>query len=214
MQTKVPDPARGTSKFLYVAMARIKQLEGEVLKLLEELGDNQYLAELSGHTITPENFLGIEINPRAAAIAQLVLWIGYLQLHFRVNGKDRSPPEPILKDTRTIENRDALIEFDKRELVKDENGKPLTGWDCETMKLHPVRGRKVPDEDARVEVYSYTKPRTAKWPKADFIVGNPPFIGGKDVRDRLGDGYFEALFKTTDVPESADFVMHWWDKAG
>ena len=51
-------------------MARMKELEGEVLELLKELGDNQYLAELSGHTITPENFLGIEINPRAAAIAQ------------------------------------------------------------------------------------------------------------------------------------------------
>ncbi|MBA4045928.1 MAG: SAM-dependent methyltransferase, partial [Erythrobacter sp.] len=90
---------------------------------------------------------------------------------------------------------------------------PVTRWDGETMKLHPVTGRKVPDEDARVEVYSYVNPRAAKWPRADFIVGNPPFIGGKDVRDRLGDGYFEALFKTTDVPESADFVMHWWDKA-
>ena len=212
-QTKVLDPACGTGNFLYVAMARMKELEGEVLELLKELGDNQYLAELSGHTITPENFLGIEINPRAAAIAQLVLWIGYLQWHFRVNGKDRSPPEPILKDIRTIENRDALIDYDKRELVKDESGKPVTRWDGETMKLHAVTGREVPDEDARVEVYSYVKPRAAKWPKADFIVGNPPFIGGKDVRDRLGDGYFEALFKTTDVPESADFVMHWWDKA-
>ena len=57
-----------------------------------------YVAEFTGHTITPENFLGIEINPRAAAIAQLVLWIGYLQWHFRVNGAERAPPEPILKD--------------------------------------------------------------------------------------------------------------------
>src|SRR3546814_11815455 len=65
--------------------------------LLVDLGDDQYLAELTGHTITPENFLGIEINPRAAAIAQLVLWIGYLQWHFRVNGADRPPPEPILR---------------------------------------------------------------------------------------------------------------------
>jgi hypothetical protein len=64
-----------------------------------------------------------------------------------------------------------------------------------------------------VEVERYVSPKAAKWPKADFIVGNPPFIGGKDVRERLGGGYFDALFKTTDVPESADFVMHWWDKA-
>ena len=212
-QTKVLDPACGTGNFLYLAMARMKELEGEVLDLLVGLGDDQYVADITGHTITPENFLGIELNPRAAAIAQLVLWIGYLQWHFRVNGKDRAPPEPILKDIRTIENRDALIEYDDKVLERNEAGKPITRWDGETMKVHPVTGKRVPDEDARVEVYRYVKPRAAKWPKADFIIGNPPFIGGKDVRERLGDGYFEALFKTTDVPESADFVMHWWDKA-
>ncbi|MFZ1741397.1 MAG: DNA methyltransferase, partial [Pontixanthobacter sp.] len=113
----------------------------------------------------------------------------------------------------TIENRDALISWDKKILERDEHGKPLTRWDGETMKLHPVTGKKVPDEDARVEVERYVGAKAAKWPKADFIVGNPPFIGGKDVRERLGGGYFDALFKTTDVPESADFVMHWWDKA-
>jgi hypothetical protein len=212
-QTKVLDPACGTGNFLYVAMARMKELEGEVVALLEELGDTQYVAELTGHTITPENFLGIEINPRAAGIAQLVLWIGYLQWHFRVNGAGRSPPEPILRDVRTIENRDALIEWDDRVLERDEAGVPVTRWDGETTKPHPVTGKSVPDEAARVEVYRYIRPRAAKWPAADFIVGNPPFIGGKDVRERLGDGYFTALFASTDVPESADFVMHWWDKA-
>lgn len=212
-QTRVLDPACGTGNFLYVAMARMKELEGEVVDLLVELGDQQYVAELTGHTITPENFLGIELNPRAAAIAQLVLWIGYLQWHFRVNGKTHAPPEPILRDVRTIENRDALIDYDSRVLELDEHGKPVSRWDGETMKPHPVTGKPVPDEDARTEVYRYVKPRAATWPKADFIVGNPPFIGGKDVRDRLGDGYFEALFATTVVPESADFVMHWWDKA-
>ena len=212
-QTRVLDPACGTGNFLYVAMARMKELEGEVLDLLVELGDHQYVAELTGHTITPENFLGIEINPRAAAIAQLVLWIGYLQWHFRVNGWDRAPEPPILRDVRTIENRDALIDYDDKVLELDETGKPVSRWDGETMKPHPVTGKPVPDEDAREEVWRYVKPRAAKWPKADFIVGNPPFIGGKDVRERLGGGYFEALFATTDVPESADFVMHWWDKA-
>ena len=212
-QTRVLDPACGTGNFLYVAMARMKELESEVLDLLVELGDDQYVADITGHTITPENFLGIEINPRAAAIAQLVLWIGYLQWHFRVNGADRAPPEPILRDVRTIENRDALIEYDSRVLELDEDGKPISRWDGETMKPHPVTGKRVPDEEARAEVWRYVRPRAAKWPNADFIVGNPPFIGGKDVRDKLGDGYFEALFATTDVPESADFVMHWWDKA-
>ncbi|TAG33241.1 MAG: hypothetical protein EAZ34_08125 [Polaromonas sp.] len=45
-------------------------------------------------------------------------------------------------------------------------------------------------------------------------MGNPPFIGAKHLRDALGDGYAEALRKTwPEVPESADFVMHWWSRA-
>jgi hypothetical protein len=188
----------------------MKELEGEVLELLEELGDDQYLAEISGHTITPENFLGIEINPRAANIAQLVLWIGYLQWHFRVNGEDRMPPDPVLRDVKTIENRDALITWDKRELDRDQYGRPVTRWDGETMKLHPVTGKKVPDETALVEVYRYVNPKAAKWPKADFIIGNPPFIGkGQKARDYLGRSYLDALQRVSRVKLSADYVMQW-----
>jgi hypothetical protein len=213
-QTKVLDPACGTGNFLYVALARMKELEGEVVSLLNELGDDQYVAELSGHTITPENFLGIEINPRAAAIAQLVLWIGYLQWHFRVNGEQRMPPEPVLRDVKTIENRDALITWDKKLLERDDQGKPLTRWDGETMKLHPVTGKKVPDETARVEIHTYVNPKPAKWPKADFVVGNPPFIGNKRMRLRLGDHYCAALrLAWKSVPNSVDLVMYWWEEA-
>lgn len=212
--TKVLDPACGTGNFLYVAMARMKELEGEVIELLTELGETQYVAELSGHTITPENFLGIEINPRAAAIAQLVLWIGYLQWHFRVAGKDRMPAEPILKDIRTIENRDALIAWDDKVLERDENGAPLSIWDGTTMKRHPVTDALVPDDTGRIEVYRYINPRQTKWPKADFIIGNPPFIGNKRMRARLGDGYTEAVRQAySDTPETVDFVMYWWKVA-
>lgn len=214
-QTKVLDPACGTGNFLYVAMARMKELEGEVLDLLVELGDDQYVAEITGHTITPENFLGIELNPRAAAIAQLVLWIGYLQWHFRVNGRDRPPPEPILRNIRTIENRDALIAWDDRVLERNEHGQPVTIWDGTTMKRHPVTGALVPDETGRLEVYRYINPRRNSWPRAEFIVGNPPFIGNKRMRARLGDGYTEAVRRAFgDVPETVDFVMYWWHLAG
>jgi len=213
-QTRVLDPACGTGNFLYVAMARMKELEGEVLDLLVDLGDDQYLAELTGHTITPENFLGIEINPRAAAIAQLVLWIGYLQWHFRVNGADRPPPEPILRDIRTIENRDALIEWEERVLERDASGAPVNRWDGETMKPHPVTGKLVPDEAARVEVYRYAKPRAAAWPKADFILGNPPFHGARTVRSNNDGAYIEAVrLSYPSIPDHADFVMFWWHKA-
>jgi len=82
------------------------------------------------------------------------------------------------------------------------------------MKKHPVTGEDVPDESARVPLLRYIAPRPADWPEADFIVGNPPFIGTARMREALGDGYAETLRKTYPaVPESADFVMFWWHKA-
>ncbi|MDX5436111.1 MAG: hypothetical protein LPK03_02905 [Pontibacter sp.] len=73
----------------------------------------------------------------------------------------------------------------------------------------------MPDETARTIVYDYLDPKPATWPEADFIVGNPPFIGPAKMREALGDGYTEALRKVYKgaVPESADFVMFWWHKA-
>src|SRR5690606_32738896 len=56
-------------------------------------------------------------------------------------------------------------------------------------------------------------PRRPEWPAAEFIVGNPPFIGGKDLRSRLDDGYPQALWAAhRQMNESADFVMYWWDR--
>ncbi|HEY0112053.1 MAG TPA: DNA methyltransferase [Allosphingosinicella sp.] len=56
-------------------------------------------------------------------------------------------------------------------------------------------------------------PRQPEWPEAEFIVGNPPFIGGKDIRRELGGDYAEALWEANPrVAPSADFVMQWWDR--
>lgn len=45
-------------------------------------------------------------------------------------------------------------------------------------------------------------------------MGNPPFIGGKDLRARLGDTYTQALWAAhKHMNDSADFVMYWWDRA-
>ena len=56
----------------------------------------------------------------------------------------------------------------------------------------------------------------AEWPKADVIVGNPPFLGGSKKRGELGDDYFNALAKAyakNRVPPGADLVCYWFDKA-
>ncbi|WP_447529591.1 class I SAM-dependent DNA methyltransferase [Vreelandella sp. TE19] len=210
-QVRVLDPACGSANFLYVALEHMKRLEGEVLNLIADLSGGQDSFDAEGLTVSPQQFLGMEINPRAAAIAEIVLWIGYLQWHYRINGT-LDLPEPILKDFHNIENRDALIEFDSREPLLDEHGENVTIWDGISMKKSPATGELIPDETGRTTVYRYHNPRRAEWPQADYIVGNPPFIGASTMRRTLGDGYVDAVrnvFKAT-VPKSADFVMYWW----
>ncbi|MBA4806153.1 DNA methyltransferase [Brevundimonas sp.] len=199
---RVLDPACGTGNFLYVAMRMMKELEGEVLGALAEMGEAQGLLGLEGHVVSPEQFHGLEKNAYAAWIAEMVMWIGYLQWHFRLFG-DAQPSEPILKDFRRVIRTDALVSCSRVELARDAAGRVMT---------RPA-GRLF-DEPVDREIEHYVDPRPTPWPEVHFIVGNPPFIAGKDLRAELGDGYVEAL----DVVRggrfrSADLVTAWWDRA-
>lgn len=182
-RTRVLDPACGTGNFLYVSLELMKRLEGEVLEALLDLGGQESLRGLAGHTVDPHQFLGLEINTRAAAIAELVLWIGYLQWHFRTRGG--IPDEPILRKFDNIKVMNAVLTWD---------GYPTPQF---------VDGKE-----------TYPNPRRPSWPQAEFIVGNPPFIMGGDLRKEFGDSYAEALWRAhKHINESADVVMYWWDRA-
>ena len=118
--TRVLDPACGTGNFLYVSLELMKKLEGEVLETLGRARRDRRACGLDRETVDPHQFLGLELNPRAAAIAELVLWIGYLQQHYRT--RTGHPAEPIL---RAFEN----INFGKRQgydAVLTWDGYPLT----------------------------------------------------------------------------------------
>jgi hypothetical protein len=195
---RILDPACGTGNFLYVSLELLKRLEGEVLEALASLAGQARFAGYELKTIDPHQFLGLEVNPRAAAITELVLWIGYLQWHFRTRGG--MPPEPILRDFKTIEERDAVLAWDAKELLRDEHARPIARTDAEGKK---------------VEVYRYKNPKRPEWPEADYIAGNPPFTGkGAIMRAAFEDEYVEALWAAhPHMNDSADYVMYWWDRA-
>ena len=183
-KVRVLDPACGTGNFLYVSLDRLKRLEAEVLETLDQLGDRD-----SPHrrTIDPRQFVGLDANPQAVIIAKLMLWIGWLQQHFRTHTE---PPAPsALGAQASIAYQDAIL-----------------GWDG-APRLQYRYG-------ATGAAPAWPNLRRPAWPQADFIVGNPPFIGGKDLRSRLDPGYAEALRSVNpQMNASADLVMYWWDRA-
>jgi hypothetical protein len=188
LKIRVLDPACGSGNFLYVTLEHMKRLESEVLQSLSFYGEaRQTLLQ-----VDPHQFFGLEINPRAAHIAEMVLWIGYLQWHFRTHG-NVTPPEPVIRKFDNIQCRDALIAWKRWHYATDMHGKPITRWNGETYKIDPVTKQQVPDESAVIADKVYEGVTAAQWPKADFIVGNPPFIGGVDrcrvfLDTKMGEG--------------------------
>ena len=104
----VLDPACGSGNFLYLALHALKDLEHRVQLEAEALG-----LEREFPAIGPANVRGIEINPYAAELARVSVWIGEIQW-MRRNGFNESR-DPILKPLDTIECRDAILTPEGRE---------------------------------------------------------------------------------------------------
>lgn len=162
------DPACGSGNFLYVALEQLLNIEKEVIAFAarRELGLGGLLPQ-----VRPTQLHGIELNPYAAELAQVVIWIGYLQW-MRDNGFV-TPDNPILAKLQTIEHRDAILDLSD-----------------------PAR------------------PRPATWPQADFIIGNPPFLGSKLFRQNgLPNDYVAAMYAAYDLPKTSDLCCYWFELA-
>ena len=160
----VLDPACGSGNFLYLALQALKDLEHLVQFEAEALGFQRAFPEIG-----PANVKGIEINPYAAELARVSVWIGEIQW-MRRNGFLEAR-DPILKPLDMIECRDAIMTTDGTE---------------------------------------------PNWPKADVVIGNPPFLGNKRLIRHLGENYVARLSETYGgrVPADADLVCYWFEKAG
>jgi hypothetical protein len=161
----VLDPACGSGNFLFVTLQKLKDLEKEVIVFAARHVGGLFPG------VHPGQLRALEINKYAHELAQMTVWIGYLQWVKR-NGLG-DPEEPILQRLTTFENKDAVLAL--------EGG-------------------------------ATTEPG---WPDAEFIVGNPPFLGGKRLRDSLGDEYVNALYShwSSRVPSESDYCCYWFEKA-
>jgi len=102
---RVLDPACGSGNFLYVALRALKDIEHRANLDAEALGLPRGFPRTG-----PENVLGIELNPYAAELARVSVWIGEIQW-MRRNGFEAAK-NPILRPLDTIECRDAVLNAD------------------------------------------------------------------------------------------------------
>ncbi len=105
---RVLDPACGSGNFLYLALKSLKDIEARVNIEAESLG-----LPPAFPSVGPECVKGIEINPFAAELARVSVWIGEIQWMREHNFS--ASKNPILKPLTTIECRDALLNPDGTE---------------------------------------------------------------------------------------------------
>jgi type II restriction/modification system DNA methylase subunit YeeA len=161
---RVLDPACGSGNFLYLALLALKDIEHRVSIEAEAIGLQREFSQVG-----PASVKGIEINPYAAELARVSVWIGEIQW-MRRNGFGVSD-RPVLKPLNNIECRDAILNADGTE---------------------------------------------ARWPKADVVIGNPPFLGAKEMKGAFPDDYLSALRTAYEgkVAGQSDLVMYWFYRAG
>ncbi len=105
----VLDPACGSGNFLYLALKALKDLEQEVTLH----GEITFHYTRSMPEVGPENIYGIEINPYAAELARVSVWIGEIQW-IKKHGFT-VPANPVLRKLENIVCHDALINEDSSE---------------------------------------------------------------------------------------------------
>jgi type II restriction/modification system DNA methylase subunit YeeA len=106
---RVLDPACGSGNFLYLALRVLKDLEHKANLEAEQLGLHRQVSI----EVSPANVLGIELNPYAAELARVTVWIGEIQWMLKNGYPIRK--NPILQPLDHIENRDALLKNDGTE---------------------------------------------------------------------------------------------------
>ncbi len=102
--TTVLDPACGSGNFLYVALHQLLDMQKEVIVHAERSG-----LPAIPLTVTPRQLYGIEINPYAHELAQVTIWIGYIQ--WRIENGFTELGEPILQPLNQIERKDAILAY-------------------------------------------------------------------------------------------------------
>jgi type II restriction/modification system DNA methylase subunit YeeA len=162
----VLDPACGSGNFLYVALHMLLDLEKEVVTYANNRGVSIM------PQVSPTQLHGLEINESAQQLAQVAIWIGYLQwMHY--NGF-KMPDHPVLAPIESVRCTDAILDLSDPE-----------------------------------------HPKEPEWPEAEFIVGNPPFLGDKKMRRGLGDRYVDELrtLYLDRLPGQSDLCCFWFEKA-
>jgi hypothetical protein len=156
---RVLDPACGSGNFLYVAYREMRRLEHEILeKITKKRRSSDIAAQGSLTYVTPDHFLGLDVNPFAVEMAKVTMMLATKLASDELGDMREVLPLDNLNDS--IRAADALFN---------------------------------------------------PWPKADVVIGNPPYMGRRKMVKDLGVDYTSRLAERhPNVGGVSDFVSYWF----
>ncbi len=181
----VLDPACGSGNFLYIAYRELKRLEARIFERIHQLSTRKDKQRLIGF-VTANQFYGIDINPLGIELAKVTMMIA----------------------------RKLSID----ELKMDERALPLDNLDgnfigSDALIRSELMGLADERKNWRRPLLQDGEPVPVDWPKADVIIGNPPFNGAKKLKPDLGPDYVNAVRRAyPEVPGMADYCVFWFRK--
>ena len=175
----------------------------KIQDLLDRLGDVRILDPACGSG----NFLYVALNLLHSLEREVI--------RFAIE-RDIEPPEPRIHPRQLLG-----IEIDEyaHQLASVvvwighlQNGARVGNIEDRDPILDPLNN--IDCRDAIIDD-SGPEPRPADWPEVDFIVGNPPFLGNKRMREEMGDEIVERIYGLwgDNVPNGADLCAYWFEKA-
>lgn len=182
----VLDPACGSGNFLYIAYREMKRLESHIIQRIHRLSTRKHKQRLIGF-VTANQFYGIDVNPLGVELAKVTMMIARKLAIDELKMDERALP---------LDNLDGNFIADDALIRSEATGLPheRSNW--------------------RRPLLQDGEPLPLDWPKADVIIGNPPFNGAKKLKPDLGPDYVNAIRRAyPEVPGMADYCVFWFRKA-
>lgn len=209
---KFLDPACGCGNFLVITYRELRLIEFEVLKALNKSGQT-FLDVSQILWIDVDQFSGIEYEEFPARIAEVAMWLIDHQMNMLVSSEFgqyfvRLP----LKKSAKIVHGDAL-EIEWQSLLNPLNVVNVVAKHANIFLINEpqIEYGKV---NVQTETYSVHKgkPEQTDEIKFDYIIGNPPFIGSKIMKQNQRDQIVKK-FDNADGSGVLDYVTGWYIKA-